>query len=127
MDSGPRAAGMVSVPLLVKDRIAVLSRPNRSAPFKHVSPKCGHAAVGCVIRRLKWHIDVTSRLQEQRHLGDRCANGQMLDIHLDVVAGSIAGNCQRLICWEVISLTGHFQPLANDSMHSLWIVAAGRK
>lgn len=51
-----------------------------SGAFQHISPVGGHAAVGGEVGRFEWRGDVAVWFEEQGHLGERRAGGQMLQV-----------------------------------------------
>src|SRR5271166_2661783 len=71
--------------------------PLRGGPtFKHALPALWYAAVSGQVRLLEWHIDADFRLQEQRHLQERAADGGWFDVGALGRARRVGRQCQRL-------------------------------
>ena len=63
--------------------------------FQHITPKCGYATVSSLVGRSQRHIDIPIRTQEKRHVRQRIANCQMLQVYFHPRTRSITGQGER--------------------------------
>ena len=101
------------------------SRGRRRRPFQDLAPERRQAAIRDLVSRLQRHVYVAVRTQEQRHLGQDGANGDVLQVDHHPRSGDVACQRQRLAVRQFIGLVRVLELPEKDAVTAVGIPGHG--